>query len=59
MMKNSFIQWAGFIIALGFLFFVVLMLFGYVDVEHKGRVFLLVAMAFAVIYLNMRRQGKK
>ncbi len=58
-MKNSFLIWAGFIIALGFLFFVVLMLFGYVDVEHKGRVFILVAMAFAIIYLNMRKPGKK
>ena len=58
-MKNSFVQWAGFIIALGFLFFVVLMLFGYVDVEHKGRVFLLVAMAAVIIFMNMRRQGKK
>lgn len=55
-MKNSFTQWAGFILALGFLFFVVLMLFGYVDVEHKGRVFILVAMAFAIIYMNMRRR---
>lgn len=58
-MKNSFIQWASFIIALGFLFFVVLMLVGYVDVEHKGRVFLLVLMAFAVIYMNFRSPKKK
>ena len=58
-MKNRFINFFTFIVALGFLFFVVLMLFGYVDVEHKGRVFLLVAMAFAVIFLNMRRQGKQ
>ena len=58
-MKNSFLIWASFIIALGFLFFVVLMLFGYVDVEHKGRVVLLVIMAFAIIYANMRRPRNK
>ena len=58
-MKNRFINFFTFVVALGFLFFVALMLFGYVDVAHKSRVFLRVAMAFAVIYLNMRRQGKK
>lgn len=55
-MKNSFINFFTFVIALGFLFFVALMLFGYVDVEHKGRVIILVAMAFAVIIMNMRRR---
>jgi len=55
-MKNSFINFLAFVIALGFLFFVVLMLFGYVDVEHKGRVVLLVAMALAIIVLNLRRR---
>ena len=55
-MKNSFINFLAFVIALGFLFFVVLMLFGYVDVEHKGRAVLLVAMALAIIILNMRRR---
>ena len=56
LMKNSFINFLAFVIALGFLFFVVLMLFGYVDVEHKGRVVLLVAMALAIFILNMRRR---
>ena len=58
-MRNSFLIWVGFIVALGFLFFVGLMLFGYVDVEHKGRVVLLVILAFAIIYLNLRKQGNK
>ena len=55
-MKNRFINFFTFVVALGFLFFVVLMLFGYIDLEHKGRVVILVAMALAIIIMNMRRR---
>ncbi len=58
-MRNSFLQWFSFVIALGVLFLAALMIFGVIDVEHKGRVVLLVLMAFAIIYMNFRSPGKK
>lgn len=54
-MKKSFLQWFSFCIALGVLFFVVLMLVGMIEVEHKGRVVILVLMAAAIIYMNFRK----
>ena len=57
-MRNSFLQWFSFCIALGVLFFVGLMLFGTIEVEHKGRVAILVLMAAAIIYMNFRKPKK-
>ncbi|MGX8773982.1 MAG: hypothetical protein ACSW8G_02875 [Bacillota bacterium] len=60
MMKNlknihkSFLHYFSFIVALGVLFFVVLMLVGLIEVEHKGRVVILVLLAFAMIYMSFR-----
>ena len=54
-MRKSFLHWFTFCIALGVLFLAGLILFGMIEVEHKGRVILLVLMAFAVIYMNFRK----
>ena len=53
-MRNSFLQWFSFVVALGVLFFVALMLFGVIEMQHKGRAIILVIMALAVIYMNFR-----
>ena len=58
-MRNSFLQWFSFCVALGVLYFVGLMLFGVIEVEHKGRVAILVLMAAAIIYMNFRKPEKK
>lgn len=58
-MKNSFLQWFSFCIALGVLFLAALIIFGVIDVEHKGRVVLLVLMACAIIYMNFRKPKDK
>lgn len=57
-MKNSFLLWFSFCIALGVLFLAALIIFGVIDVEHKGRVVLLVIMALAVIIMNFRSSKK-
>ena len=57
-MRNSFLQWFSFCIALGVLFLAALIIFGVIDVEHKGRVVLLVIMALAVIIMNFRSSKK-
>ena len=54
-MRKSFLHWFAFCIALGVLFVAGLILFGLIDVEHKGRVVLLVLLAFAIIYMNFRK----
>ena len=53
-LKKSFLHYFSFVVALGVLFFVVLMLVGMIEVEHKGRVFILVLLAFAMIYMSFR-----
>ena len=53
-LKKSFLHYFSFVVALGVLFFVVLMLFGLIEVEHKGRVVILVLLAFAMIYMSFR-----
>ena len=53
-MRNNFLHWFAFCIALGVLFVAGLILFGLIEVEHKGRVILLVLLAFAIIYMNFR-----
>ena len=53
-MRKSFLHWFAFCIALGVLFVAGLILFGLIDVEHKGRVVLLVLLAFVIIYMNFR-----
>lgn len=54
-MRNNFLHWFAFCIALGVLFVAGLILFGLIDVEHKGRVILLVLLAFGIIYMNFRK----
>ncbi len=54
-MRNNFLHWFAFCIALGVLFVAGLILFGLIEVEHKGRVILLVLLAFAIIYMNFRK----
>ena len=58
-MKNSFINWLAFCIALGVLFFTVLVLVGMIDVDHKERLVLLVLLAGAIIYMNFRKPKGK
>ena len=53
-LKKSFLHYFSFVVALGVLFFVVLMLFGLIEVEHKGRVVILVLLAFAMLYMSFR-----
>ncbi|MBQ3465891.1 MAG: hypothetical protein IJH22_03065 [Firmicutes bacterium] len=53
-LKKNFLHYFSFVAALGVLFFVVLMLFGMIEVEHKGRVVLLVILAFAMIYMSFK-----
>ena len=57
-MRNSLLLWFSFCIALGVLFLAALIIFGVIDVEHKGRVVILVAMALAVIIMNFRNAKK-
>ena len=54
-MRNNFLFLFAFCIALGVLFVAGLILFGLIDVEHKGRVILLVLLAFGIIYMNFRK----
>ena len=58
-MKNSFLQYFSFVIAFGVLFLAALMLFGVIDVEHKGRIFILVIMAVAIIVMTKKPSDKK
>jgi len=58
-MKNSFLQYFSFVIAFGVLFLAALMLFGVIDVEHKGRIVILVIMAVAIIVMTKKPSDKK
>ena len=58
-MKNSFLQYCSFVIAFGVLFLAALMLFGVIDVEHKGRIVILVIMAVAIIVMTKKPSDKK
>ena len=58
-MRQNFLHWFTFCIALGVLFVAGLILFGMIEVEHKGRVVLLVLLAFAVIYMNFKSSKKE
>ena len=56
-LKKSFLHYFSFVVALGVFFFVVLMLVGLIEVEHKGRVVILVLLAAAMIYMSFRPPG--
>ena len=63
-LKKSFLHYFSFVVALGVFFFVVLMLVGLIEVEHKGRVVILVLLAAAMIYMSFmapdeEEDGKK
>ena len=58
-MKSSFLQYFSFVIAFGVLFLAALMLFGVIDVEHKGRIVILVIMAVAIIVMTKKPSDKK
>ena len=53
-LKSSFLHYFSFVVALGVLFVAALMLFGVIEVVHKGRVILLVVLAAFMIYVSMR-----